>query len=190
MKKPSGLHNDERILTLLSATATTEQGFRLLMETYQERLYWQVRRMVQDHEDANDVLQNCFVKVYRSIHRFKRESKLYTWLYRIATNEAITFLNKRKQKATASFDSEENNLSNQLKADPYFDGNEIQLKLKEAIGRLPEKQQLVFNLRYYDEMSYADMSEALRTSQGALKASFHHAAKKIEAFMRSTAEEF
>lgn len=190
MKTPQGLHIDKKILALLAADTTTEQGFKLLMNTYQERLYWQVRRMVHDHEDANDVLQNCFVKVYRNIRQFEGKAKLYTWLYRIATNEAITFLNKRKQKATASFDDEKNKLSNQLKADPYFDGNEIQLKLKAAIARLPEKQQLVFNLRYFDEMSYADISEMVGTSQGALKASFHHAAKKVELFIKSVAEEF
>lgn len=183
-------HIDERILSLLSGKATSEQGFRLLMQTYQERLYWQIRRMVHEHEDANDVLQNCFVKVYRSIHQFEGKSKLYTWLYRIATNEAITFLNKQKQKATATIDSEENNLSNQLKADPYFDGGEIQILLKNAIDRLPEKQQQVFNLRYYDEMSYAEMSELLSTSQGALKASFHHAVKKIEQYVKKAANGF
>ena len=172
---------------MLSENGNMERGFRLLMETYQERLYWQIRRMVHQHEDANDVLQNCFVKVYRSIHQFEGKSKLYTWLYRIATNEAITFLNKQKQKLTASIDNEESNLSNQLKADPYFDGSEIQALLKNAIDRLPDKQQQVFNLRYYDEMSYADMSELLGTSQGALKASFHHAVKKIEQYMKSAA---
>ncbi|MEO1260686.1 MAG: RNA polymerase sigma factor [Bacteroidota bacterium] len=178
---------DERILTLLSGNGNRERGFRLLMETYQERLYWQIRRMVHNHEDANDVLQNCFVKVYRSIHQFEGKSKLYTWLYRIATNEAITFINKQKQKMTAPIDSEENNLSNQLKADPYFDGDEIQILLKNAIEGLPDKQKQVFNLRYFDEMSYADMSELLDTSQGALKASFHHAVKKIEQYMKSAA---
>ena len=187
LNQPPGQHNDKRILTLLSKDATMEQGFRLLMEAYQERLYWHVRRMVHDHEDANDVLQNCFVKVYRGIRKFEGKSKLYTWLYRIATNEAITFMNKEKQKTTTSIDSEENSLSNQLKADPYFDGDEIQTWLKVAIGKLPEKQQLVFNLRYFDEMSYADMSEMLDTSQGALKASFHHAVKKIEKYVKSAA---
>ena len=172
----------------MSDQATIEQGFRLLMQAYQERLYWQIRRLVHSHEDANDVLQNCFVKVYRGIHQFEGKSKLFTWLYRIATNEAITFLNKKKHRLTASIDADENNLYNQLKADPYFDGDEIQLRLKEAVARLPEKQQLVFNLRYYDEMNYADMSELLDTSEGALKASFHHAVKKIEQFMKRLAD--
>ncbi len=180
---------DEQILDLVSRETSMERGFRLLMSTYQERLYWQVRRMVLDHDDANDVLQNCLVKIYKSIGRFERKSKLYTWLYRIATNEAITFLNKKKQKMTTPFDSEDNNLANQLQADPYFDGDEVQLRLKEAIARLPEKQQLVFNLRYFDEMSYADMSESLDTSEGALKASFHHAVKKVEAYIKSVVED-
>lgn len=187
LNKPTGQHNDDQILALLSEQATSEQGFRLLLTAYQEKLYWHIRRMVHQHEDANDILQNCFVKIYRSIHQFEGKSKLYTWLYRIATNESITFLNKQKQKSTASLDSEENHFSNQLKADPYFDGDEIQRQLKAAVNRLPEKQQMVFNLRYYDEMSYADISAMLGTSQGALKASFHHAVKKIEAFVKSTA---
>lgn len=153
------------------------------MEKYQQPLYWQVRRLVYDHEDANDVVQNCFIKIFRSIHTFEGKSKLYTWLYRIATNEAITFLNKRKQKFATSIDHDENSLSNRLRADAFFDGDEAQRKLFEAIERLPEKQRIVFNLRYFDEMSYADMSEILETSEGALKASFHHAVKKIENYV-------
>lgn len=165
-----------------------ELGFRLLMEKYQERLYWQVRRIVYDHEDANDVLQNCFVKVYRSIQRFQGKSKLYTWLYRIATNEAITFLNKKKQKQTASLEDGEQPIAERLQADSYFDGDEVQRQLQQAIAKLPEKQRLVFNLRYFDEMGYAEMSEVLGTSQGALKASFHHAVKKVETHLRRTVE--
>ncbi len=168
----------------MQAAGHADKGFRLLMEKYQERLYWQIRRMVYDHEDANDVLQNCFIKVFRSIHGFEGKSKLYTWLYRIATNEAITFINKKKQKMTAPFDSADQNLSNRLQADPYFEGDEVQIRLQEAIAQLPEKQRLVFNLRYFDEMSYADMSQALGTSEGALKASFHHAVKKIECYVK------
>lgn len=179
---------DERILELLQVQGQTERGFRLLMEKYQERLYWQIRRMVFEHEDANDVLQNCLVKVYRSIGRFERKAKLYTWLYRIATNEAITFLNKKKQKQMASLDDGEMPLGERLQADSYFDGDAAQVKLQEAIAGLPEKQRAVFTLRYFDEMNYADMSEVLGTSQGALKASFHHAVKKVEAYLRKTAE--
>jgi len=163
----------------------TERGFRLLMEKYQERLYWQIRRLVYHHNDADDVLQNCFIKVFRSLHTFEGKSKLYTWLYRIAVNEALTFLKKKKQKYATSLDNAEAGFQHPLQADPYFDGDEAQRWLLEVVARLPEKQRLVFNLRYYDEMSYADMSEVLGTSEGALKASFHHAVKKIERYAAS-----
>lgn len=185
MKEPIQNNSDDRILTFLQNETTYERGFRLLMEEYQERMYWQIRRLVIEHEDANDVLQNTFVKVYRSVHNFQGKSKLYTWLYRIATNEAITFLNKKNKKATTSIDNEEQNLANRLQADSYFDGNTAQLRLQEALEILPEKQRLVFNMRYFDEMSYQDISEVLGTSIGGLKASFHHAVKKIEAYVRS-----
>ena len=168
----------------MQAAGHAERGFRLLMEKYQVRLYWQIRRLVYDHEDANDVLQNCMVKVFRSIHTFEGKSKLYTWLYRIATNEAITFINRKKTNIAAPLDSTGQPLSEQLRADPYFEGSEAQLKLQAAIAQLPDKQKLVFNLRYFDEMSYADMSEVLGTSEGALKASFHHAVKKIESYLK------
>ena len=180
---------DDQILSLCKEKARIEQGFKLLMLKYQERLYWHVRRMVFEHDDANDVIQNAFIKVYKSIHKFEGKSKLYTWLYRIATNEAITFLNKKKKKSTASLDNEEYNLNNQLKADDYFDGDEIQRKLQEALNQLPEKQKIVFNLRYFEEMNYAEMSEILGTSVGALKASYHHAVKKIEIYLKGVASE-
>ncbi len=171
---------DEQILSLLAEPQTFERGFRLLMQQYQERIYWHIRRLVIEHEDANDVVQNCFVKVYRSIDRFQQKSALYTWIYRIATNEAITFLNKKKRKRTSSIDDEESLLASQLQADPFFDGDEVQVKLQAALQKLPDKQRAVFNLRYYEEMTYKDMSEVLSTSVGALKASYHHAVKKIE----------
>lgn len=180
---------DDQILSLCHEKTKIEQGFKLLMLAYQERLYWHIRRMVFEHEDANDVIQNTFIKVYKSIHKFEGKSKLYTWLYRIATNEAITFLNKKKKKSTASLDNEEYNLGNQLKADEYFDGDEIQRKLYEALDQLPEKQKAVFNLRYFEEMSYAEMSEILGTSVGGLKASYHHAVKKIEIYLKGVASE-
>jgi len=179
---------DDQILSLLQNEGSYEKGFRALMEAYQERLYWHIRKMVHEHDDANDVIQNTFIKVYRSIDRFEGKSKLYTWLYRIATNESITFLNKKKKKTTSSIDDEDANLSNRLKADEYFDGDEIQYQLQLALETLPDKQKLVFNMRYFDEMSYADMSEILETSVGALKASYHHASKKIEAFLRASVE--
>lgn len=183
MKTPHSDISDERILEMVQSAEYWEQGFRLLMEKYQERLYWQARRVVLNHDDANDVIQNSFVKVYKSIGTFKGKSKLYTWLYRIVTNEAISFLNKRKRKQAAPLQTEDRNLANVLESDPWFDGNEAQNRLQEAIATLPEKQKQVFNLRYFDEMSYAEMSEMVGTSEGALKASFHHAVKKIENFI-------
>jgi len=174
---------DDEILAQLRQPHTTERGFRLLMQTYQERLYWHIRRMVVEHEDANDVLQNCLIKVYRNIGSFEGRSGLYTWLYRIATNEALTFLKQKKRKASADLDDEEYDLAATLRADPYFNGDEVQIKLQEALERLPEKQRLVFQLRYFEEMPYRQMSQVLDTSEGALKASYHHAVKKIEQFM-------
>jgi len=172
---------EEEILSLIRQPGGMDKGFRLLMSTYQERLYFHVRRMVIEHEDANDVLQNCLVKVYRNIGRFEGKSSLYTWLYRIATNEALTFLKQKKKRNSLPLEQEEGlNLGERLKADPWFDGDETQIRLQEAIEQLPEKQQIVFRLRYYEEMSYKEMARVLDTSEGALKASFHHATKKIE----------
>jgi RNA polymerase sigma factor (sigma-70 family) len=176
--------SDEQILNLMRSDNTFERGFRLLMGTYKERLYWHIRRMVLVHEDADDVLQNTFVKVYRGVLQFEEKSKLYTWLYRIATNEAITFLQNRNRRHATGLDDSENGLANRLRADAWFDGDAAQRQLLEAIARLPDKQRLVFNLRYYDEMPYEEMSRVLGTSVGALKASFHHAAKKIETHFR------
>lgn len=174
--------SDEAILEMLLTDADAERGFRLLMRQYQEKLYWLVRRMVLEHEDANDVVQNTFIKVYRNIHNFKGNAKLYTWLYRIATNEAISFLEQKNKKRLTSLDEEGSIIGQQLRADTYFDGDEVQIRLQQAVAQLPEKQRMVFNLRYFEEMSYEEMSGVLETSVGALKASYHHAAKKIEAF--------
>ncbi|MEM9848274.1 MAG: RNA polymerase sigma factor [Bacteroidota bacterium] len=174
---------DEQILTLCHQNAQLERGFRLLMAKYQERLYWHVRRLVTEHEDANDVIQNAFLKAYKGIGRFEGKSKLYTWLYRIATNEAITFLNREKRRRTSSIDEQESDLANRLKADDYFDGDAAQIKLQQALATLPNKQKLVFNMRYFDEMSYKEISGVLDTSVGALKASYHHAVKKIERYL-------
>jgi len=175
---------DEHILTLLQASSTAERGFRLLMEQYQEQLYWVVRRMVNDHDDANDVIQNAFIKVYRSIQSFEGKSKLYTWLYRIATNEAITFLNQKNRKATTSIDNGEMSVAHTLEADASVDGDELQIQLQKALALLPEKQRIVFNMRYFEEMPYEEMSKILDTSVGALKASYHHAVKKVENYFR------
>ena len=184
LKAPVQELKDDELLALLAQPATLEKGFRLLMLQYQERLYWHIRRMVTEHEDANDVIQNTFVKVYRSIDKFKGDSKLYTWLYRIATNESLTFLKKRQRKSTESLDSEDNFLENKLEAESYYEGNDAQILLEKALLILPDKQRVVFNMRYYEEMSYQDISDVLDTSVGALKASYHHAVKKVEAYIR------
>lgn len=174
---------DETILTMVVNPQQREAGFRLLLEEHQERLYWQIRRMVVQHEDANDVLQNCLMKIFRGLPNFKGDSKLYTWMYRIASNEAITFLKKQNKMTFATLDNSEHSLENQLRADAYFDGNEAQIQLQKALKTLPVKQLEVFNLRYFEEMSYQQISELLGTSVGGLKASFHHAVKKIEAYI-------
>jgi len=173
---------DDEILTLIADPKQLDRGFKYLMVKYQEPLYWHIRRMVKSHEDTDDVLQNTFIKVYKNIKRFESKSKLFTWLYKIATNESITFLNKRKKKRTESID-EQSSLNNMATSDSV-DGDELMLKLNRAISILPTKQKLVFNMRYYDEMTYDQISAVLGTSVGGLKASYHHAVKKIESFIK------
>ena len=154
-----------------------------LIEKYQQKLYWQIRKIVVDHDDSDDVLQNTFIKVWKGLENFKEEAQLFTWLYRIATNESLTFLRQKQKRNTTSIHPIEYQLSKSIESDEYFKGDEIQLKLQQAILTLPEKQRVVFNMRYYDEMPYEQMSEVLETSVGALKASYHHAAKKVEEFL-------
>lgn len=167
----------------LKNSATKEKAFRELLTLYKERLYWHIRKIVISHEDTDDVLQNVFIKVYSSIDKFKGGSKLYTWLYRIATNESITHINKKAKRLQISSEEHQMNVINNLQADVYFDGDTIQLKLQKAIASLPQKQQLVFNMKYFDAMKYKEISEILETSEGALKASYHIAAKKIETYL-------
>lgn len=176
-------YNDQQIITLCQSADTIDKGFGLLMMKYQERLYWHIRRMVKNHEDTDDILQNTFVKVYRNLDKYRSDAKLYTWLYRIATNETLDHFRKDKGNLSVSIDDETDHVVS-LVADDYFDGNHLQRELAIAINALPEKQKLVFNLRYYDEMPYADMAEVLETSVGALKASYHLAVKKIEKYIR------
>ncbi len=176
---------DDQIIALLTHPAQQEQGFRLLMAKYQERLYHHIRRLVLDHEDANDVLQNCLIKVFRSIGQFEGKSSLYTWLYRIASNEAFTFLERKRRKTTASIDGEMTAVASGLRADVYFDGDEAHARLHSALSGLPDRQREVFNLRYFEEMGYQEMAELTGTSVGALKASYHHAVKKIETFFKN-----
>ena len=150
---------------------------------YQEKIYWHVRRMVVDHDDAHDVVQNVFIKVWKGLDNFREDAKLYTWLYRIASNESLTFIEQQKKRQIVSFEDAQSGLADRLKADKDFDPNKLEWKLQMAIQQLPEKQKLVFSLRYYDEMPYEDMSRILETSEGALKASYHHAVKKIEEYI-------
>ncbi|MGI8950462.1 MAG: RNA polymerase sigma factor [Chitinophagaceae bacterium] len=177
--------DDQELLNQFRQESTKERAFTAIIKKYQEKLYWHIRRMVVDHDDANDVLQNMFIKVWNALANFREDSQLYTWLYRIATNEALTFLEQQKKRASVSFSDVETGLSNKVKADTNFDANKLEWKLQLAIQQLPEKQRLVFNLRYYDEMPYEEMSRVLETSEGALKASYHHAAKKIEEFVKN-----
>ena len=177
------LVDDKELLYRFKDPLQKERAFTELIKKYQEKLYWHVRRIVVDHDDANDILQNMFIKVWKSLENFREDSQLYTWLYRIATNECLTFLEQQKRHSSVSFSDVESGLSNKIKADENFDANKLEWKLQLGIQHLPEKQRIVFNLRYYDEMPYEEMSRVLETSEGALKASYHHAAKKIEDFI-------
>lgn len=178
------LHStDQELLYQFADPATKERAFSGIIKKYQEKLYWHVRRMVVEHEDANDVLQNMFIKAWNGLVNFREESQLYTWLYRIATNECLSFLEQRKKRQSLSLSDVETGLSNRLEAEQGFDANKLEWKLQKAIQQLPDKQRAVFILRYYDEMPYEEMSRVFGTSEGALKASYHHAVKKIEDFI-------
>ncbi|MBS1652998.1 MAG: RNA polymerase sigma factor [Bacteroidetes bacterium] len=174
---------DSEILLLYKDESTRNQALTHIITIYQQKLYWHIRKIVIQHDDADDVLQNTYIKIWRGLENFKEESQLYTWMYRIATNEALTFLRQKEKKNTTSIHPIEHTLSKSLESDVYFKGDEIQLKLQQAILLLPEKQRIVFNMRYFDEMPYEEMSQILDTSVGALKASYHLAAKKIEEFL-------
>ena len=174
---------DSELLIQFRNPSTREKAFTAIIKKYQEKLYWHIRRMLVDHEDTNDVLQNVFIRVWNGLDNFREDAQLYTWLYRIATNESLTFIEQQKKKAAVSLDEVESSISNKVKADKHFDPNKLEWKLQVAIQQLPEKQKVVFNLRYYDEMPYEEMSRVLETSEGALKASYHHAVKKIEDYI-------
>lgn len=174
---------EQAFIALLLNPATQNTAFQKLISDYQRPLYHHIRNIVLDHDDADDVLQNTFIKVFRHLHNFKGESKLFSWMYRIATNEAITFINQKAKRRGISTDELQNSYTSQLKADTHFDGDEAQIKLQKAIALLPQKQQLVFKMKYFEEIKYEDMSEILQTSVGALKASYHHAVKKIENYL-------
>jgi RNA polymerase sigma-70 factor (ECF subfamily) len=179
------LQEEKEFIEQLLNPKTQNQAFQKLLRDYQRPLYNHIRNIVLNHDDADDVLQNTFVKVFQYLKNFKGESKLFSWMYRIATNEAITFINQKAKRNGTTSEAMQNKIVDNLQADTYFDGNEIQFKLQKAIVLLPEKQQLVFKMKYYEEIKYEDMSEILGTSVGALKASYHHAVKKIEEYMKT-----
>ena len=176
-------YDEEKIIIELQDTSTRSKAFEKVVRHYSQTLYWQIRRMVFFHDDADDVLQNTFVKAWTSIDSFRGDSKLSTWLYKIALNESLTFLNRNKKNLCV--ESDVDGVAEMLESDPYFDGDEVQALLQEAISLLPHKQRVVFNMKYFEGMKYEDMSELLDTSVGALKASYHHAVKKIEDFFKS-----
>jgi len=176
---------DETVLIeQLINVQTKEKAFRELISLYKERLYWHVRKIVISHDDTDDVLQNTFIKIYKNISKFNQESKLFSWMYRIATNEAITFINKRNKERKVDISEVQEQIVSTLESDIYFSGEEVQEILQKAIASLPQKQQLVFNMKYFDNMKYTEISEILGTSVGALKASYFHAVKKIESYIK------
>jgi RNA polymerase sigma factor (sigma-70 family) len=174
---------DAEILSKFQDEKTRNEAFNLLLNKYQQKIYWHVRRMVIDHDDADDLVQDVFIKVWKNLLGFRSDAQLYTWMYRIATNECITFLNKKKQKNNVSLDDMDHELADTLSESDHFTGDQIQQKLQQALLTLPEKQKLVFNMKYYDDMKYEEISQVLGTSVGALKASFHLAVKKIESYL-------
>jgi len=176
-------YSDRELLSLFNESGKREQAFRLIVLKFQERLYWHIRKILIDHDDTDDVLQNTFMKAWNSLEGFRGESGIFPWLYRIATNESLTYLNQKRRRFLFPLEKVEKQLSDSLDADDYFNGDELQLKLQKALLTLPEKQRIVFNLKYFDEMKYEDMAVILETSVGALKASYHHAVKKIEKYM-------
>lgn len=178
--------SDKELVAQFREERTRQAAFRQIVERYQKRLYWHIRRMLVDHDDTDDVLQNAFIKAWKGLDAFKEDAQLYTWLYRIATNETLSFIRQRKADMFLRYGDVEFSIEGKLEDDHYFRGDAIQKKLQVAIQQLPEKQRLVFNMKYFEDMKYEDMSAVLETSVGALKASYHHAVKKIEAFIRNT----
>lgn len=174
--------NEKELITKLQAATTRREAFEEVVRLFGEPLYWQIRRMVLDHDDANDLLQNTFIKAWTNLDQFRGEARLTTWLYRIALNECLNFLNRQKAQNQISISNEEDAIVNQLESDPFFDGDETQQLFQEAIHTLPEKQRMVFQMKYFEEMKYEDISDIMGTTIGSLKASYHHAVKKIEDF--------
>ncbi len=176
---------EKKLISALQSVIEKEDAFRRLVTQYKERLYWHIRKIVIDHDDTDDVLQNTFIKIFKNIHRFKGDSKLFTWMYRIATNEAITFINKKAKQNNITIEAVKELLISKLESDVYFEGDEIQLQLQKAIATLPQKQQLVFNMKYFENHTYKNLSEILNTSVGGLKSNYHIAVKKITAYLKA-----
>ncbi len=174
---------ESELVERLKSDTNIDSAFKELVSLYKERLYWHIRNIVKSHDDADDVLQNTFIKVYKNIGNFKGESKLFSWMYRIATNEAISFINKNAKRLQITSEETQTIAINNLASDVYFEGEAIQLKLQKAIATLPQKQQLVFNMKYFEDLKFKDMSDILETSEGALKASYHIAVKKIQDYL-------
>lgn len=174
---------DSDLIEKIRSSESRNFGFNLLVKKYQEKIYWHIRKMVIDHDDSDDLVQEVFVKVYKNIDKFREDAQLYTWIYRIATNECLTFLNKKKRRFFLPIVDVEGELKNKIDNSPYIDGDAIEIKLQKALLKLPDKQRLVFNMKYFDEMKYEDIARITDTSVGALKASYHHAVKKIEEFL-------
>jgi len=179
------LTDENELVERLKNSVTKHEAFRELMSLYQERLYLHIRTLVLNHDDTDDVLQETFIKIFQNIDKFKGDSKLFSWMYRIATNQALDFLKQRKNKMKVNSEELNDFLIEQLEADSLFDGDEAEILLQKAIATLPEKQQLVFKMKYFQELDYQTISEIVDTSVGALKASYHHAVKKIENFINS-----
>lgn len=173
-------YTDDEIINLCKNKENLERGYRILVKKYSSRTYWHIRRIVIDHDDANDITQDVFIKVWKNLEDFRGDCTLFSWIYRIATNESLNFIRRSKKDLHITIDSEDNNLINQLGQSDFISSEEIILKLQNAIIKLPERQRIVFNMRYYDELSYNEMSEILKITTGSLKASYHHALKKIE----------
>ncbi len=182
--------DEQDLVTALQTEEAKEAGFRELVAQYKERLYWQIRNMVLDHDDADDVLQNTFIKIFRNIDSFKGESKLHTWMYRIAANESITFINKKAKQNNVSIDNLKDNAVRKLESDVYFEGDAIQLQFQKAIATLPERQRLIFTLKYFGDHTFEELSEILDTTVGGLKSSYHIAVKKITQFIKTQDETF
>ena len=175
--------SDKELLEKFRNADTQHYAFNLIMRKYQQKVYYHIRRMLIDHDDTNDVVQNTFIKAWNGLSNFREDSQLFTWLYRVATNEALSFINQRKKTQKISMEESDEKILNQLHADKSVNANQLELKLQVAISKLPEQQRAVFNMRYYDEIKYEDMSKILGVTAGALKASYHHAVKKIEKFI-------